>query len=92
MKKDASSTLKRAERFQIILIGEGLLVGTCAGIFVLLYRIVLEHAGTILAAVLDFVGKDPVKMAGWFLVLMTLAFIVAKLVTFEPMISGSGIC
>ena len=91
MKKDASSTLKRAERFQIILIGEGLLVGTCAGIFVLLYRIVLEHAGTILAAALDFVGKDPVKMAGWFLVLMTLAFIVAKLVTFEPMISGSGI-
>ena len=91
MKKDASSTLKRAERFQIILIGEGLVVGTCAGFFVLLYRIVLEKAGVLLSAVLDFVGRDPFRMAGWFLVLMIFAVIVARLVTYEPMISGSGI-
>ena len=91
MKKDAGSTIKRAERFQIILIGEGLLVGTIAGLFVLLYRIVLEHAGSALTAILDFIGRDPLKMAGWFAVLLLLAWIVAKLVTFEPMISGSGI-
>ena len=91
MKKDAGSTIKRAERFQIILIGEGLLVGTVAGFFVLLYRIVLEYAGSALTAILDFIGRDPLKMAGWFLVLMLLSWIVAKLVSFEPMISGSGI-
>ena len=82
MKKDAGSTIKRAERFQIILIGEGLLVGTVAGFFVLLYRIVLEYAGSALTAILDFIGKDPLKMAGWFAVLLVLAWIVAKLVTY----------
>lgn len=91
MKKDTSSMLKRAERFQVILIGEGLLVGTVAGFFVLLYRIVLEHAGSLLTKVLNFIGNDPVKMIGWFIVLMILAWIVARLVKYEPMISGSGI-
>lgn len=91
MKKDVSSTLKRAERFQIILIGEGLLVGTVAGFVVLLYRIVLEYAGSALGVILNFIGNDPLKMAGWFGVLLLLAWLVAKLVTFEPMISGSGI-
>lgn len=91
MKKDAGSTIKRAERFQVILIGEGLLVGTVAGLFVLLYRIVLEHAGSALTNILKFIGNDPLKMAGWFGILLLFAWIVAKMVTFEPMISGSGI-
>ena len=91
MKKDVSSTIKRAERFQVILIGEGLLVGTVAGLFVLMYRIALEYAGKALTGILDFIGRNPVKMAGWFVILLILAWIVAKLVTFEPMISGSGI-
>ena len=91
MQKDAGSIIKRAERFQIILIGEGLLVGTAAGFVVLLYRIVLEYAGGTLSSILNFIGNDPLKMAGWFGVLLILAWIVARLVDFEPMISGSGI-
>lgn len=91
MKKDVSSTIKRAERFQVILIGEGLLVGLVAGFFVLLYRIALEYASKILVWALEFIGNDPVKMAGWFGLLLILAWIVAKLVAYEPMISGSGI-
>ena len=39
MRKDTTSTIKRAERFQIILIGEGILVGGIGGLVVLLYRI-----------------------------------------------------
>ncbi len=31
MRKDTTSTIKRAERFQIILIGEGILVGGIGG-------------------------------------------------------------
>lgn len=91
MQKDAGSIIKRAERFQIILIGEGLLVGTVAGFVVLLYRIVLEYAGGALSSILNFIGNDPLRMAGWFGVLLILAWIVARLVDFEPMISGSGI-
>ena len=37
VKKDTSSTIKRAQRFQVILIGEGILVGGIGGLLVLLY-------------------------------------------------------
>lgn len=91
MKNDIPGTLRRAERFQIILIGEGILVGAAAGLVVLLYRVCLEYAGKWLSAVLDFAGRSVACMAGWFAVLLFLAWIVSRLVKFEPMISGSGI-
>lgn len=91
MKKDASATIKRAERFQIIMIGEGLLVGCVAGIVVLAYRLVLEHAASWLNAVIAFATGKPARMAGWFLFLLALAWVVGKFVSYEPMISGSGI-
>lgn len=91
MKNDIPGTLRRAERFQIILIGEGILVGAAAGLVVLLYRVCLEYAGKWLPAVLDFAGRSVACMAGWFAVLLFLAWIVSRLVKFEPMISGSGI-
>lgn len=91
MGNDMKSTIRRAERFQVILIGEGILVGSTAGLAVLLYRIWLEYAGEWLNDVLAFAKQSPVRMAGWFVVLLVLGWIVAKLVKFEPMISGSGI-
>lgn len=90
-KKDAAGTLKRAEWFQVVLIGEGLVVGGIAGLVVLLYRMLLENAGKWLNRILEYIGHDPLRMAGWFVVLLILAWIVAKLVVYEPMISGSGI-
>ena len=83
--------LKRAERFQIILIGEGVLVGAVAGLVVLLYRVALEYAGHWLSKVLEFAGQSIAYMAVWFVVLLIMAWIVSRLVKFEPMISGSGI-
>lgn len=91
MKKDTSHMIKRAERFQVILIGEGLLVGAVAGLIVLLYRILLGQAGIWLNMILGFIKGSPVLTAGWFCILVLLAFVVAKLVDWEPMISGSGI-
>ncbi len=90
-KKDAAGTLKRAERFQVVLIGEGLVVGGIAGLVVLLYRMLLGNAGRWLNSILEYIGHDPLRMAGWLVVLLILAWIVAKLVVYEPMISGSGI-
>lgn len=83
--------IKRAERFQIILIGEGILVGGIAGLVVLLYRMCLEGAGKGLDVILAYAGQSPLRMAGWFLILMLMAVLTAKLLTYEPMISGSGI-
>ena len=61
VKKDTSSTIKRAQRFQVILIGEGILVGGIGGLLVLLYRLCLEGASKGLNQILDFIGWDPLK-------------------------------
>ena len=66
MKKDASTTIKRAERFQIILIGEGLLVGLIAGVVILAYRLLLEKAAHWLNLILNYIGNNPyIPDRGW---------------------------
>jgi len=91
VKKDISFTLKRADKFQVILIGEGVLVGLVAGLVVLLYRIALEYAGEWRNMVLGMAEKSPLYIAGWFVALAIMAVIVARLLKFESLISGSGI-
>ena len=91
MKRNTSHTIKRAQRFPVILIGEGLLVGAVGGLIVLLYRIALTYAGKWLGEALAFIKGNPLRIAGWFAVLMLLAVLVGKLIKWEPMISGSGI-
>ncbi len=90
-KKDISATLRRAERFRVILIGEGIIVGGLAGMVVLLYRLLLENAGRWMQWILDFIDGRPLWVFLWFAALAVLAFVVAGLVTIEPLISGSGI-
>ena len=91
LKKDTSHVLKRAQRFPVILIGEGLLTGTFAGLVVLFYRVALQFADKWLGEILAFIGRNPLRIAGWFFVLILLAVLVGKMVKWEPMISGSGI-
>ncbi len=91
MNHDAKGTIKRAERFQVILIGEGILVGAIAGFVVLFYRIVLGYAGQWTQKILTFTKGNPLRMAGWLIVLVLLACVVARLLKYESMISGSGI-
>ena len=91
MKKDIPGTLKRADRFPVILIGEGVLVGIVAGIVVLIYRIALEYAGRWLNIILEFAERSPLYIAGWFAILALMAVAVSGLVKYESMISGSGI-
>ena len=91
MNHDAKGTIKRAERFQVILIGEGILVGAIAGFVVLFYRIVLVYAGQWTQKILTFTKGNLLRMAGWLIVLALLACVVARLLKYESMISGSGI-
>lgn len=91
MKNNAPDTLKRAEKFKIVLIGEGILVGLVGGLAVLLYRILLEYAGIWMNTAISYARNSPLRIAGWFAVLFLLALIVGKLVAWEPLISGSGI-
>lgn len=92
MKKNAARIIgRRTEYYQIRLVGEGLLVGLIAGLVVMAYRIVLNYAGIWLGGILNYASGNPLRMAAWFLVLIIIAFVVAALVKWEPMISGSGI-
>lgn len=75
----------------ITLVGKGILVGMAAGVVVILYRLALESTGTMLTYILNFIDKRPLLVLGWFFVLLLLAWTVGKLVTYEPMISGSGL-
>ena len=74
-----------------MLITEGLCVGLVGGFVVLLYRVALNFAGNWLLKSLSYIKGNPLRCAVWFLVLAGLAWIVGRLVKWEPMISGSGI-
>lgn len=91
MKKNTLHTIKRAQRFPVILIGEGLLAGAVSGLLVLMYRVALTYAGKGLDFVLGYVSGNPVRVAGWFIILIIMAYVVGRLIKWEPMISGSGI-
>ena len=91
MGKDIAETIKRADRFKVILIGEGILVGFFAGFVVLLYRVALEFAGEWMKAIVGFASQNALSMAVWFAALALMACIVAALIRFDPMIAGSGI-
>ena len=82
---------KRARRIPVMLITEGLCVGLIGGFNVLLYRVALTFAGNWLIKILSYIKGNPFRCAVWFLILMALAWIVGRLVKWEPMISGSGI-
>ena len=82
---------KRARRIPVMLITEGLCVGLIGGFIVLLYRVALTFAGNWLIKILSYIKGNPFRCAVWFLILMALAWIVGRLVKWEPMISGCGI-
>lgn len=82
---------KRARRIPVMLITEGLCVGLIGGFIVLLYRVALTFAGNWLIKILSYIKGNPFRCAVWFLILMALAWIVGRLVKWEPMILGSGI-
>lgn len=86
-----SDVWKRARMIPIMLIAEGVLVGLVGGLVVLLYRVALTFAGEWMTQILSYIKGNPIRCVGWFLILAGLAWIVGKLVKWEPMISGSGI-
>lgn len=91
MRKHISDTIQNARFLPLRLIAEGLVVGIVSGLVVMLYRIALQHAETILSSILNFTKGSSFRMFAWFLLLFVIAFIVARLLKWEPMISGSGI-
>ena len=57
----------------------------------MLFRIVIEHANDLLFFVLDYGNQLVMVKIAWFAAIAILALLVARLVRWQPMISGSGI-
>lgn len=91
MKKDKTCTPIRAERFHIVLAGGCLLTGGIGGLVALSYRLLLERSEVWLSDILEYVGGNPLKTAGWFAVLASLAWLVSRLLKYEPLTAGSGV-
>ena len=86
-----ANTIKNAKLLPIRLIIGGLLVGIVSGFIVMLYRLVLQYSEHILQFIIAFISGSVIKALGWIAILVIIAIIVAKIIKFEPMISGSGI-
>lgn len=67
------------------------LAGLAAGLTAALYRLALEWASSFLGGALAFAAASPLHTLAWFLCLVLLAALVAKLLKWQPLISGSGI-
>ncbi len=75
----------------LIRVLEGIVVGCLAGLTAVFYRLSLTWAESGLFWVLNQIRQRPVYIAAWFLVLIGLAYLVAWMVRWEGMASGSGI-
>jgi H+/Cl- antiporter ClcA len=69
----------------------GILVGLAAGLVSVFYRASLDYAekGTRLA--ISYVSNHPFRIVMWFIFLIIISILVSKLISYEPLISGSGI-
>ena len=54
-----SKTLERFRSFRYILVLEGVAVGALSGFVIVLFRLVLEHADTLLQGALQYGKKTP---------------------------------
>ena len=88
---EAGQVVRRYDSLRTQLVFEGLLVGVLAGLVSVVYRYALARADDIRNAALTFCAGSPLRMLGWFAALAVLAALVAMLLKWEPMISGSGI-
>ena len=80
-----------SRRFQVALIGEGLLVGLLGGGVVTLYRLCLSFAEEQMRSITEAIAGNWPYMALWFGILLILMVVVCLLMKFEPYTAGSGI-
>lgn len=79
------------KRFKLVLLFEGLLVGILGGLVVIGYRVCLTNGAIWLHQILQYCKQSGFTIMMWFVVLFIIAWIVSKLLNWEPLISGSGI-
>lgn len=91
MNKGVKNTLERAEKFKSVLAIEGLLVGLVSGLIIVAYRLCLSNASSWLNHIISWAKGNIINITIWFAILIFIAYIVSRLLKWEPLISGSGI-
>lgn len=94
MKKKEKTTFRKIEyrkKESFYLIVRGLEVGIVSGLISSLYRFLLQNAETLLMKASQFAKGNAVKCVIWFAALALMGVIVARIIKWEPMSSGSGI-
>jgi H+/Cl- antiporter ClcA len=90
-KHNTYNTLFHWHNFKLKLVFEGICIGIVSGLLIVLYRLALEKAGTLLDIVYKNISKNHIIIIPWILVLIIIGYLVGLMVKNEPMISGSGI-
>ncbi len=70
---------------------KGIITGVIAGILVVLYRLGIEYGTETAFLVYKALKIHPIYIIPWIILLVLAGYIIARLVKFEPMASGSGI-
>ena len=83
--------IRQKQRFKYKLILEGIAVGSIVGLVIALFRIMIVKADQARQMAVHLVKVKPVYALAVLLVLILIAWILDKLIRFEPDISGSGI-
>ena len=72
-------------------VGNGIVIGILAGLVAVLYRFLLGKGEVLLHYMGSWSKQSIFHGICWFVILGMISFVVAKLIKWEPMISGSGI-
>lgn len=83
--------IRQKQRFKYMLILEGIAVGSIVGLVIALFRIMIVKADQARQMSVHLVKVKPIYAFAVLLVLILIAWILDKLIRFEPDISGSGI-
>ena len=83
--------IRQKQRFKYKLILEGIAVGSIVGLVIALFRIMIVKADQARQIAVHLVKVRPVYAFAVLLLLVLIAWILDKLIRFEPDISGSGI-
>jgi len=78
--------------FQFKLFAEGILVGAFSGFAIVAFRFALELAEHLRSIIYPYLSAGSwIYSILWFLLLLIIAYVIHRIVTFEPMSAGSGI-
>lgn len=94
MKKKEKTTLRKIEyhkKESLYLIVRGIEVGIVSGLVSSLYRFLLQNAESLLTKISEYAKESALNFVLWFVALAVMGVIVARIVKWEPMASGSGI-